>query len=457
MKKQLAILLLLFSWNLTFGQMVPANRNMVTIFGVNKSPLKGEVSINLLSLDNGTLKTFATTNYGANGSFGFLVSIPYEGFFAIGSENLMNGQNPVYLKPGDVVEVVLDGKHMTFTGKNTPENILLGRWLDLSKIVKDKALYFNTSRSTYEDFFPDLEILADNAKKFVKSINTPNVRFNKVLANMVGYDLDMLAINMLYTPRTKHPSRDSLPAFYSTIVKDNRFPDDDVFNTIYGIRTLTMYVSFANRNSKPQDVNKDLSLLSTDRQKAEYLCYSSLNRIKTYDDYLTFTKNYSKYFVEPYLKLKLEAKGSELYTTKSGIPAADFTYPDASGKPVSLSSFKGKVVLVDVWATWCGPCKGEIPSLKKLEEEMHGTDLVVMSVSVDEDKDKDKWLKMITDEKLGGVQLFASGWSKICKDYKITGIPRFMVFDKKGNVVTVDAPRPSDPKLKELLKAELSK
>jgi thiol-disulfide isomerase/thioredoxin len=430
---------------------------MVTIYGVNKTPLKGEVSINLLSLDNGTLKTFATTSYGANGVFGFLVSIPSEGFYAIGNENLLNGQHPVYLKPGDVVEVVLDNKHMTFTAKNTPENVVLGRWLELSKDVKAKSLYFNTSRSTYVDFFPDLEILVDKAKGFVKSINTPNAGFNKAMANVVGYDLDMFAINMLYTPRAKHPSRDSLSAFYSTIVKENRFPDDDVLNTIYGLRTLTMYVSFASRNAKPQDLAKDLSLLSTDRQMAEFLCYTSLGRIKTYDDYLTFTNNYGKYFVEPYLKLKLEAKGAEVYSTKAGTVAADFTYPDASGKPVSLSSFKGKVVLVDVWATWCGPCKGEIPSLKKLEEEMHGTDLVVMSVSVDEDKDKEKWIKMIADEKLGGVQLFASGWSKICKDYKITGIPRFMVFDKKGNVVTVDAPRPSDPKLKELLKAELSK
>ncbi|MNR51339.1 hypothetical protein D3C85_1710010 [compost metagenome] len=55
------------------------------------------------------------------------------------------------------------------------------------------------------------------------------------------------------------------------------------------------------------------------------------------------------------------------------------------------------------------------------------------------------------------MQLFASGWSKIAKDYKITAIPRFMVFGKDGKVVTVDAPRPSDPKLKSLLEAELAK
>ena len=63
---------------------------------------------------------------------------------------------------------------------------------------------------------------------------------------------------------------------------------------------------------------------------------------------------------------------------------------------------------------------------------MHGTDVVFLGVSVDEAKDKQKWLDFIETEGLKGIQLLANGWSKITKDYKINGIPRFMVFDKKG-------------------------
>lgn len=55
------------------------------------------------------------------------------------------------------------------------------------------------------------------------------------------------------------------------------------------------------------------------------------------------------------------------------------------------------------------------------------------------------------------MQLLAGGWSKITKDYKITGIPRFMVFDKKGNIVSVDVPRPSSPELKKMLENEESR
>ena len=116
---------------------------------------------------------------------------------------------------------------------------------------------------------------------------------------------------------------------------------------------------------------------------------------------------------------------------------------------VSLSDFHGKVVVVDVWATWCGPCRKEVPYLVKLEKE--GKDVVFIGVSVDEKKDHQKWLDVLDQEGLAGVQLFAGGWGQIVKDYKIKGIPRFMVFDQEGKVVTINAPRPSDLDLKKLL------
>mgnify|MGYP002556833638 CR=1 FL=1 len=189
----------------------------------------------------------------------------------------------------------------------------------------------------------------------------------------------------------------------------------------------------------------------------EYVVNNSFRSFKSYDQYLNAMEKFGKYLVTPSLKMRAEAVGTKLYDTKAGGQAADFTYPDVDGKMVSLSDFKGKVVLVDVWATWCGPCRQQIPYLKKLEEEMHGTDVVFVGVSVDESKDKQKWLDFIKTEGLKGVQLLAGGWSKITKDYKITGIPRFMVFDKKGNIVSVDAPRPSSPELKKMLENELKK
>jgi thiol-disulfide isomerase/thioredoxin len=138
---------------------------------------------------------------------------------------------------------------------------------------------------------------------------------------------------------------------------------------------------------------------------------------------------------------------------KKGEPAIDFTYPDKDDNEFSLSSFKGSLVFVDVWATWCGPCLAQIPALQKLEEDYHDKNITFISVSID--TDKEAWLKMLAEKELGGVQLWADGWSKITKSYAIFGIPRFMLFDSKGNAISVDAPRPTSVEIRTMLDANL--
>src|SRR4030095_15059946 len=91
----------------------------------------------------------------------------------------------------------------------------------------------------------------------------------------------------------------------------------------------------------------------------------------------------------------------------AGKPSFNFQLPDVSAKRVAMSDLKGKIVLVDVWATWCAPCKAEIPHLKKLEEEFKGLDIVFVSVSVDKKEDREKWTRFVEKEALGGIQLFA--------------------------------------------------
>tara|TARA_Y100000385_G_scaffold1340_1_gene1442 strand:- start:237 stop:1496 length:1260 start_codon:yes stop_codon:yes gene_type:complete len=151
---------------------------------------------------------------------------------------------------------------------------------------------------------------------------------------------------------------------------------------------------------------------------------------------------------------KRERKLSLINQPQNGESYIDFTYENTSGEAVSLSSFKGSLVYVDVWATWCGPCKAEIPYLKTLEQDYHEQNIVFLSVSVD--TDKDLWLKMVEEEALSGVQLWADGWSQITKDYAIFGIPRFMLFSEDGKVISNDAPRPSNEETRELFDKHLA-
>ncbi len=129
-------------------------------------------------------------------------------------------------------------------------------------------------------------------------------------------------------------------------------------------------------------------------------------------------------------------------------------YENYKGGTTSLEDLKGKYVYIDVWATWCGPCKAEIPFLQKVEQEYHEKNIEFVSISVDKPDAYGKWKEMIKEKKMGGIQLLADKnfMSDFVTAYKIDGIPRFILIDPQGNIVSADAPRPSSEELKTLLK-----
>ena len=130
-----------------------------------------------------------------------------------------------------------------------------------------------------------------------------------------------------------------------------------------------------------------------------------------------------------------------------------FDYENHKGGTTKLEDLKGKYVYIDVWATWCGPCRAEIPSLKKVEEMYHNKNIAFVSISVDVDKDHEKWKNFVSEKQLGGIQLFADkNWnSDFMISYGINSIPRFILIDPNGKIIKSDAARPSSPQLKEEL------
>lgn len=154
--------------------------------------------------------------------------------------------------------------------------------------------------------------------------------------------------------------------------------------------------------------------------------------------------------IKPYLDTRYAQEKYMAETLAKGSLSPKFSdYENHKGGKTSLDDLKGKYVYVDVWATWCGPCKNEIPFLKTVENKFHDKNIEFVSVSIDVQKDHDTWVKMVNDKELGGIQLFANNnWnSKFIKDYAISGIPRFILIDPEGNIVNANAPRPSNPKL----------
>lgn len=119
---------------------------------------------------------------------------------------------------------------------------------------------------------------------------------------------------------------------------------------------------------------------------------------------------------------------------KEGNPAPEFSFPDAKGKMHNVKDFKGKVLIVDFWASWCGPCRQEIPHLKKYYEEFkNNKDVAFLSVSID--AKRADWDKAVKEENMPWLQLLApNGGKQIMELYQFTGIPFIIVIDKDGNI-----------------------
>ena len=136
--------------------------------------------------------------------------------------------------------------------------------------------------------------------------------------------------------------------------------------------------------------------------------------------------------------------------SRPGKRSPGFRAPDVDGKVHTLADFRGKYVYIDMWATWCGPCKREMPYLKALEEEFKDAEIVFVGLSVD--KDKAAWENMVRQGELTGVQLYLGTGSRFQEGYRVEAIPRFILLDKEGVIISNDMSRPSAKETAETLR-----
>lgn len=140
----------------------------------------------------------------------------------------------------------------------------------------------------------------------------------------------------------------------------------------------------------------------------------------------------------------------------AGKPAPDFKLENIDGGQTSLSDFKGKVVYLDIWATWCRPCLEEMKKGKKLKEAFKGNkEVVFLYISID--KDVEKWKNYVKTNNVEGVHLISREGAEenILQRYDAPYIPRFVLIDKEGNIVQYEAKAPSDASVENDIRALL--
>jgi len=134
---------------------------------------------------------------------------------------------------------------------------------------------------------------------------------------------------------------------------------------------------------------------------------------------------------------KLEELIAEKKVGAIGTEALDFTQDDTNGTPVSLSSFRGKYVLIDFWASWCGPCRSENPNVVENYNQFNNKNFTVLGVSLDRPGQKDKWISAIKEDNLAWTNVSdLQFWNNsAAKLYRVSSIPQNFLVDPSGKIV----------------------
>jgi thiol-disulfide isomerase/thioredoxin len=275
------------------------------------------------------------------------------------------------------------------------------------------------------------------------------------------YNLDSYEKNYAY--QTKNPDFKTSKTFLKEL-ENLDYNNEIDFNFSYNYFNLVFnhYYKEAEKLANSSSIANDVALMkvlnsATNQSIKNFLLYKNAKfGITITSDLQDYYTAFMKGSTNEENKKVITESYKVLQVVERGKPSPTFlSYENNAGGTTSLGDLNGKYVYIDVWATWCGPCKAEIPFLKKVEEAYHSKNIEFVSISVDKAKDYDKWKKMIVNLDLKGIQLLADKDfdSDFVKGYFIKGIPRFILLDPKGNIIDANAPRPSDPKLINLFTA----
>lgn len=396
-----------------------------------------------------------------NGSFSDTLNIVTDGYYTmrVGRES-----SPVYLVQGANVGVTLNAKEfdetLAYTGDVAAEN----NYLAAKYLLSEKEMAFDKVYS-----LPETE--------FVTQVNTINASYTDLLSTTIGVSKEFIAKESKELEYAHINNLENYQEYYRYFTKNEAFVVSETYYDSFKNFDFSETIAYENSNAYKRLLESHYGRIANELSTRENIDIA-LAYLKTVDDNFDNgnTKdelmfNYLRYGMKANTALedvynlyktanqnpnnfaKATANYNVLKTLTPGNSSPTFTYENHKGGETSLADLKGKIVYVDVWATWCGPCKREIPYLKEVEAEYHGKEIAFVSISIDVKKDYDAWRNMVNEKELGGIQLMADNdWkSKFVTDYGIKGIPRFILIDAEGNIVNSDAPRPSSTKIREAL------
>ena len=400
------------------------------------------------------------------GDFSGLILVEKDGyyFFQIG-----RSYTSVRFKKGKNVFVNLDAKDffktLSYSGDVQIENNYNVEKAKLrSEQVGDPKDYFVVP---LRDFLPKIEKTRDTLYNLLRYSNLSDS--DKEIEKDVIYYEYLQAYNNYQKFYSYHKNVNAeLPSDYYNPIINMDIDNDIMFRYSRAYRNLIIE-NFRLLSKKELVNNPDANIIefvtnqikdikSTDIREQ----YASMLIRQMKEDNINIDRDYNlimELLSTQRMKNKLTQRFHSAKSTKAGHASVEFNYENFDGGMTSLKDLKGKVLYIDVWATWCGPCIREFPYLKKLIEDYKDKDIEFVSISIDSKNQYDKWRKMVADKNIGGFQLYdAEGLSSsFMRAFSVGLIPRFMMLDAEGKIITARAPRPSSEEVRKFIDGHLEK
>ena len=393
----------------------------------------------------------ASSEVAADGTFSLSCDAIDEGYYVVVSPSKV--RHAVYLRDGMEMEVVLSEGVMKIV-EGYPES--LSSQLLWEEAVRKPLLHaaFHVSvpgASTVEsgEFCAEMSGLREVATRL---LSHPKVSVaDSLLALRVRADMAFAVIAY----EAGHGIEQGGEAMVAGALSETEslFADSRFASLPFAADMLVAYVNLvaAGREIARDDYVLRSQLLSRPILQESYLCKIAQG-MRFYEHVTDLQQRVSDSGFSPYFQSCMEQAKERLAWSRPGQPAPAFKGMTPDGGELSLNQFRGKVVVIDVWATWCVPCIKMMPHFKRLAAELDSPDVEFLSVCLGVSVEIDRWKQLIAKHQMKGNLIFIDSWTKgFAKDYNVSSVPRFIVIDRNGNIASYSAPAPNTPRLKQLV------
>lgn len=366
-----------------------------------------------------------------------------------GYATLLHNSLNLYLASGQDLEIYGDANNLTAS------LYFRGSLAGINRYLKEQEVAVFFDRAYYElpedEFIQRMKDLLEEKKQLLIAKNFED-DFTALEIERIRYTVaERVSFYPLYQIQFKNNKEYQQGENFKTFMASFSLNNERLFKSLEYRSFLLNYVNLQNSSSEVEN--------RTDRIADYILSRISSQSIK--DFLLTETVyqhiqennglNNAEYVIKVFrreckdrrLREYVESMIANWEKLMPGKKAPDFVVTDEKGEAIRLDDFKGSYLYISVWATWCVPCKNELPYLNLLQENYNGRNIKFLTISIDKENNREQWLKFLDDYNYSGLHAIVDNHGLFTQQYMIISIPRFILISPEGVIINSNAPRPS--------------